>query len=278
VGNTQFVLPHEQEGVRLSWNGPRYDLLGAVIAEGEQATCLDYFWPEGEPVPPDAEGCAVADNNYAGETGQIYTGPWSTDGGEVKFEWTVPEQPIDGETVSLSIRLLGAVDREDFEYFGSYMVNHNGGDPRCGRDAMSCENDIGEWVFNPAYMDIDWVDPLDAACGDGTYPLDEAPLIPSLQGDPMHTMAEVTCRLQDDGEFVLTNDIMAKAYQYADQFGAEGAVFLFTRTNAVEADVPDVKNAYDHRKVITPVLINARTVEMGRFWFGDFAGTSENGE
>ena len=94
----------------------------------------------------------------------------------------------------------------------------------------------------------------------------------------MHTMAEVTCRLADDGEFELTDDLMAKAYEYAQQYGAEGAVFLFGRTNAVEAEVPDVKNAYDHRRVITPVLVNARTIEMGRFWFGDFAGTTENEE
>jgi hypothetical protein len=276
VGNPEFVVPHAQEGVRLTWNGPRYDLTGATIGEGEQATCLDYFWPEGTPVPESADGCAEASFDYSGEDGQIYTGPWSTEDGQVKFEWTVPEDSIEGEKLSLSIRLLGPVDREDFEYFGSYMVNYEGGDPRCGRDAMSCEE--GEWVFNPAYMDIDWVDPLDAACGDGTYPLDEAPLIPSLQGDPMHTMAEVTCRLADDGEFVLTDDIMAKAYGFAEQYGAEGAVFLFTRTNTIEAEVPDVKSAYDHRRVITPILLNARTVEMGRFWFGDFAGTTESEE
>jgi hypothetical protein len=87
-------------------------------------------------------------------------------------------------------------------------------------------------------------------------------------------MAEVTCRLADDGEFELTDDIMATAMKYATDYDAEGAVFLFTRTNAVEADVPDVKSAYDHRRVITPVLVNARTVEMGRFWFGDFAGNA----
>jgi hypothetical protein len=276
VGNPQFVVPHEQKGVRLAWSGPRYDMSGAALAEGEQAACLDYFWPEGTAVPENAEGCAEASFNYEGAQGQIYTGPWSTDDGKVTFEWTVPEDVIEGEAVSLSIRLLGAVDREDFEYFGSYMVNPDGGDARCGRDAMSCEE--GEWAFNPGYMDIDWVDPLDASCGDGTYPLDEAPLIPSLQGDPMHTMAEVTCRLADDGHFELTDDIMAKAYEYAEQYGAEGAVFLFTRTNSVEADVPDVKNAYDHRRVITPVLVNVRTVEMGRFWFGDFAGGSESEE
>jgi hypothetical protein len=272
VGNAEFQLPHAQEGVRLSWDGPRYDLSGATISDGVQATCMDYFWPEGEPVPEDAEGCAAASFNYTGETGQIYTGPWGTTDGKVKFEWTVPEDGIDNEVVSLSIRLLGAVDRSDMEYFGSYMVNYEGDDGRCGRAAMSCED--GEWVFNPAYMDLDWVDPLDASCGDGTYDLDEAPLIPSLQGDPMHTMAEVTCRLADDGEFELTDDIMATAMKYATDYDAEGAVFLFTRTNAVEADVPDVKSAYDHRRVITPVLVNARTVEMGRFWFGDFAGNA----
>jgi len=276
VGDQEFVVPHEQEGVRLSWSGPRYDLSGALIAEGAQATCLDYFWPEGTAAPDDAEGCAEASFDYAGETGQIYTGPWGTEDGEVMFEWTVPETAIEGEKVSLSIRLLGAVDREDFEYFGSYMVNYESDDPRCGRAAMSCEE--GEWAFDPALMSIDWVDPLDARCGDGSYPLDEAPLIPSLQGDPMHTMTEVTCLLADDGEFILSDDVMATAYDFAEQYGAQGAVFLFGRNNSIEAEVPDVKNAYDHRKVITPVLVNARTIEMGRFWFGDFSGTTESEE
>ena len=276
VGNTEFVVPNAQEGVRLAWNGPMYDLTGATIAEGEQATCMDYFWPSDTTVPDDAAGCAEASFQYSGETGQIYTGPWATEDGQVQFEWTVPENAIEGEVLSLSVRLLGPVDREDFEYFGSHMVNYEGSDARCGRDAMSCEE--GEWVFNPGYMDIDWVDPLDAACGDGTYPLDEAPLIPSLQGDPMHTMAEVTCRLADDGEFTLTNDLMAKAYEYANQYGAEGAIFMFTRTNSIEAEVPDVKSAYDHRRVITPILLNARSVEMGRFWFGDFAGNTQSEE
>ncbi len=276
-GNEPLHLPTEQEGVRLSWNGPMYNLVGDTLSEGDgQAACLDYFWPENVPVPADAAGCSDAANAYDGEDGQVYTGPWDTTDGQVKFEWTVPEDKHEDELVSLSIRLLGAVDREDFEYFGTYMVNHDGGDARCGRAAMSCEE--GEWVFSPDYMDIDWVDPLDAQCGDGKYDLDEAPLSTSLQGDPMHTMAEVTCRLADDGEFMLTNDIMATAYHYAELYGAEGAVFLFTRTNSLDMRVPDVKDTYDNRREIWPVKVYGRTVEMGRFWWNGLGDNTEGEE
>jgi hypothetical protein len=270
LGNGRLVLPQEQEGIRLSWDGPRFDLAGEVISDGEQAACLDYFWPEGTEVPPDAEGCAAAEHSYGGEGGQIYTGPWSTRDGALTIQWTVPNEALEGEVLSLSVRLLGAVDREDHERFGAYMVSHGGGDPRCGREAMSCEGDVGAWVFDPSYLDIDWTDPPDAACGDGSYPLDDAPLIPSLQGDPLHTVAEVGCRLRDDGEFVLTDELMAEAYAYAMQHRAAGAVLLFTRTRAVEVEVPDVKSPYDQRMEISPVLLNARSVVLGRLWFGDF--------
>ncbi|MFH1463430.1 MAG: hypothetical protein ABIO70_03495 [Pseudomonadota bacterium] len=277
VGDPTVTLPHRLPGLRLAWNGPRYDATGATMADGEgQAACMAYSWPDGEPVPADAAGCAAAAPKYGGEDGQMYTGPWSTTDGSVQFQWDIPEG-AEGEQVSLSIRLLGEVDREDYEYTGRYMVNKapGGGDPRCGRDAQSCEE--GEWVFNPDYLSVDWTDPLDASCGAEEYPLDDAPLITALQGDPMHTMAEVTCRLADDGEFALTNDIMERAYGYARQYGAAGAVFLFTRTNSVDATVPDVKDAYDHRRPISPIKVNARTIEVGRFWFDDFdaAGQSE---
>jgi hypothetical protein len=238
---------------------------------------MSFAWPDDKPVPADAVGCAEASFSYAGEDGQMYTGPWSTADGSVLFQWAVPEEGA-GEQVSLSIRLLGAIDREDLEYMGRYMVNKapDGGDIRCGRDAMSCEE--GEWVFNPDYLSVDWTDPTDAACGDEEYPLDEAPLITALQGDPMHTMAEVTCRLADDGEFALTDEIMERAYGYARQYGAEGAIFLFTRTNSVDAVVPDVKDAYDHRRPISPVKVNARTIEVGRFWFNDFDAAGQGEE
>ncbi len=280
VGNATFVLPNEQKGVRLAWNGPRYALTGEELSDGEQAACLDYWWPEGTAVPDTAAGCTDVGGSYEGEDGQVYTGPWDTDDGQVVFTWTVPETKDEGELLSLSIRLLGAVDRTDYEYMGSYMVNYGGGDPACGRAAMSCEgeDDGAEWVFNPSYIDLDWVDPLDGSCDDADHPLEDGPLVPALQGDPMHTMAEVTCLLADDGEFSLTDDIMAKAYDYAEQYGAEGAVFLFTRTNSVDAVVPDVKDTYDNRREISPVKVFARTVEMGRFWWNGLDDNTEGEE
>jgi len=46
VGNPVVRLPNRIDGLRLSWNGPRYDGDGVVISEdGPQATCLKYFWP-----------------------------------------------------------------------------------------------------------------------------------------------------------------------------------------------------------------------------------------
>ncbi len=287
VGDAEVVLPHRHDGVRLSWAGPLYNNKGQLLAsEGEQATCLSYHWPDELAIPETAQGCADAELEYSGESGQIYTGPWDTEEGKVKFEWTVPEDG-DDEVVTLSVRLLGEVDRDDFEYFGRYMVNGDwdassgtwkeGTDPRCGRNAQSCEE--GEWVFDPSYYDVDYYDPEDGSCNDADHPLDdEAPLIPALQGDPMHTVAEVTCRLQDDGEFELSEDLLARAHGYAAQYGAYGAIFLLTRTSSVEAEVPDVKDAYDHRRPITPVQVNARTVTFGRFWYGENTGTIEGEE
>ncbi len=132
---------------------------------------------------------------------------------------------------------------------------------------MACEE--GEWVFDPDYVNPDWLDAGNS--------VSDGPLVPALQGDPMHALSEVTCRLADDGEFELTLDMLARARDLGDRYGAEGAVFFFTRTSALEADVPDVKDAYDNRRPISPVLVNARTIEIGRFWFGEPAG-DESGE
>ena len=269
VGDPVLRMPFRTEGLRLAWEGRRYAEDGALAAEsGPQSTCVKFYWPDSR-VPAGAADC-VDTPEYSTTAGQIYTGPWDTEDGKVTFEWTVPEAPASGDpdTVTLSVRLLGPVDREDNEYLQSYMVNtEDPAAPWMGREALACEE--GTWVFDPTYVDTDWLE-SGGSVADG-------PLIPSLQGDPLHTLAEVTCRLQDDGSFDLTNAMLENAMDLGERYGAEGAVFYFTRTSALEANVPDVKDAYDNRRPISPVLVNARTIEIGRFWFGEPAGT-ESGE
>jgi hypothetical protein len=92
-------------------------------------------------------------------------------------------------------------------------------------------------------------------------------LVPSMQGNPFDNVAEVTCRLADDGEFVLTQEHVLEAVTYARRVGAEGAVFYFARSTGAEAVVPDVKNGYDERLAISPMKLTSRAVEIGRFWF-----------
>ncbi len=291
----RITMPNRQQGVMLSWNGPRYDSSGTIIGGdvtraceeqtedtgwdgGNQQACLVYHRPDevdDKPLgaPASAYDCAP-DYEYTGGEGQIYTGPWDTEDGQVDFQWVVPtdeqgEHLNPDEVVTLSIRVLGAVDREDMEYFGKYMVNGSaaGGDPRCGRETMSCEE--GEWVFDPSLLDPDWTGSGGDDVGCGDLPLDEAPTVPTMQGDPFHTVAEVTCRLEDDGQFTLTNDMLESALSMGQSMGAEGVVFFFSRSTLLDAEVPDVKDAYDNRRKISPVMLAARTMEMGRFWYSE---------
>lgn len=263
VGSPVFWVPNRQEGIRLSWNGPRYDVNGQVVTSDAQSTCMKFYWPtDTKSAPATAYDCMVEPEYSRGMgtevntyDGQIYTGPWDAVDGSLNIEWTTPPKGSQtGEVVSFTVKFLGPVDRENNEYLRSRMVNYS--DPSnlgAGRAAMTCEP--GEWVMDPFYYQ------------DPEAPGAEAPLVASLWGDPLDVVSEVSCRLADDGSFVLSDAMVKEAMDYAVKTGAEGAVFYFTRTTQTEGQVPDVKDIYDQRREVSPILVNARSVELGRFFF-----------
>ncbi len=266
VGNASLALPNQPGGVQLAWKGPRYDAYGHFVAEGEHATCLSYVAP-GAP-PASAEACIDADTATGADiAGQIYTGPWDTDDGKVAFRWTAGSGENADEFVSLAIRFLGPVDEAD-RGFGErvVLVSPEDGDragwrtavtdgeipadvvqPDGRRAATACEEGA-EWVFDDAYETA------------------EDTLTPALRGNPSDNLAEVTCRLADDGEFVLSDAIVEEALTYARIHGAEGAVFYLARSTEVEATVPPAKDQYRQKLDISPIKLTSRAIDIGRFW------------
>lgn len=263
VPATELKVPALSGGVQLEWNGPRYDSRGVETASsGEQRTCLAF---SGEAVesPQGPSECAAAQSASADE-GQMYTGPWDTDDGKVLFRWEPGEDP--SETVSIAVRFLGPVDRNDPNFSREVVYEEPSrgitaswkaltgteipdiDTPDGARAPTACE-DEGAYEFDPLYTD---------AAGE---------LIPSMRGDPFHNMAEVTCRLADDGEFALSSAIIADALAYARAHGSEGVVFYFARSNDAEVEVPDAMDNYGNRKSITPIKVASRAIEIGRFWF-----------
>lgn len=266
-GNTRLALPGALGGVQMEWNGPRYDAWGNVTSgAGPARTCLAYAAADGAD-PAGAADCAEADFLDAADyVGQIYTGPWDTEDGQVTFRWE-PGNNGD-EYVSLAVRFLGPVDMDD-PNFKERVIEVPPTDAvesawtRARRDGLvpdvdtipdgrrpptACEDDA-KWVFDDAYLD-----------GDGD-------LAPHMRGDPFHNVAELTCRLADDGEFVLTEAMLQEALTYAARGGAQGAVFYFARSTDAEAVVPAAKDQYNQRLDISPIKLTSRAIDIGRFWY-----------
>ena len=44
-------------------------------------------------------------------------------------------------------------------------------------------------------------------------------------------------------------------------------MFYFGRSTVAEIDVPDAMDNYGYRKVISPVKVAAKAIDIGRFWF-----------
>jgi hypothetical protein len=273
-GNTSLALPYAVGGVQMAWSGPRYDGYGHVTAEGEQATCLSYAALEGD-APTSPEACVGADTPASSDfAGQIYTGPWDADDGQVVFRWTSGGSHDDeadanpDEYVSLAVRFLGPVDRDD-PNFAERVIEVPPSDSatsawnnarRSGEIPDSAEIPDGRRAPTPCEDDAKWV------FDDGYLAADDG-LTPALRGDPLHNMAEVTCRLADDGEFVLTNAIVEEAVTYARSHGAQGAVFYLARSTEAEARVPPAKNQYQQKLDISPIKLTSRAIDIGRFWF-----------
>jgi hypothetical protein len=265
----QVALPDRQDGIMLSWTGPRYDRYGGVIGSGEQTTCLRYR-SDAKP-PASAEDCIGLDDPSANENdlvANMYTGPWDTEDG-VKFEWV----PVDGsdDTVSITVRFLGPIDLTDenlvsanvpvtptaaaLEQFkaaeGAGLIPEDT-TPVGYRAALPCDDpDEIEWTVDPNQI-----------LPDGGYS-------PALQGNPTHTMIELTCQVADsDGEFLLTQDIVQEALDYADVHDAQGTVFYFTRSQKSAFETPDVRDRYGKRHPISDIEFVSNSIELGRFWYG----------
>ena len=329
-----LILPTSPLGARLTWDGPRYDRNGQQISDGhpeyeinmyasEQeanaevedavrtesgySSCLQYL-PHGT-MPSSVEDCLelqaaptkpadflalgldFADRNL---NGQMYTGPWDTTDQEVLFEW-VPGASSGNDLVTLTVRFLGPVDREDDNMVEATVAGtpipqdfeSNGGPawaegvsetweaaiadglvpegtpvPAPDRAAMACDDDV-TGATHGAGKNIQWE-------FERQYTFEDDSFVPSLHGDPSHNLAEVTCRLDDSsGQFVLTQDILEKAMDYAALHGAEGAVFYLTRSTETEIQGPPVRDRFGKRHDTSPVKVVARSMQIGRFWFGE---------
>ncbi|GDX83311.1 hypothetical protein LBMAG42_51220 [Deltaproteobacteria bacterium] len=263
VESTELRVPQLPGGVSLEWTGPRYDSIGETTeAGGAHSTCLA-FSADAAKEPQGPGDCAAAMSAQA-DAGQMYTGPWDTDDGQVSFRWEPSENP--DEFVSIAVRFLGPVDRDDPNYQAELVSepipksvkgewNGRRGEsvpdeepPDGTRSPTACEEE-GAYGFDPRYLD-----------GAGE-------LITAMRGDPFHNMAEVTCRMKDDGEFALTEAMVADALAYARAHGSEGVVFYFGRSTEAEVEVPDAMDNYGNRKVITPIKVASRAIDIGRFWF-----------
>ncbi len=259
AGQKSFELPSQPGGVRMSWDGVVYDTEGKEEDTGGWSTCLAFSVPVEAPLT--AEDChnAISEGGGGEDRGQIYTGPWDTNDGKVLFEWEPGAESGADEAVTISVRFLGPVDREE-SYYKQRMakvpatsaVIEAGGEGEFGiRTANACEVDDVVWEFDPSFLTGD----------DGTE------LIPSLRGDPYNNVAEVTCRLTDSaGKFELTNEVVGNALDYARRHGAEGAVFYFARSTEMDFTIPPVMDNYGNRRDTAPVKVASRAVEIGRFW------------
>ena len=91
--------------------------------------------------------------------------------------------------------------------------------------------------------------------------------VTSLHGNPSHNVAEVTCRLKDDGDFDLTMAQLQEAYTYAQRHNAGGAVFFMARSTETDVTIPAVMNSYEQRLDVSPIKLTSRVIDIGRFWF-----------
>ena len=329
-----LVLPTSPAGVRLSWDGPRYDRNGHQISEShpeyeinmyaaEQeanadaenpvrtesgySSCLQYL-PHGtmpasvdecldledaptKPAEFSSLGLSFAEKNL---NGQMYTGPWDTVDQQVLFEW-VPGPSSSNDFVTLTVRFLGPVDREDDNMVEATVPgtpipqNYEPGEgpswadgvtetweaaiadglvpegtpvPVPDRAALACDDDITGSTHG-AWQPVDW-------SMERQYTFEDESFVPSLQGDPSHNLAEVTCRLDDaSGQFILSQEMLDKAMDYAALHGAQGAVFYLTRSTETEIQGPPVRDRFGKRHDTSPVKVVARSMQIGRFWFGE---------
>jgi hypothetical protein len=266
VGEAKVTLPQEIGGVMMEWNGPRYDSWGTAAADAPQSTCLQFRSDESLQ-PSSASDCDGKDvTTESGYSGQMYTGPWDTTDGQVAFRWTPGSNP--DEVVSLNVRFLGPIDQTDEGFFEEVIEVDPDAKAKGSWNALASQGSV------PADSECPTGRRSPTACEDGaSWLLDDSiyaydgELAPWMRGDPNNKVVEVTCRLKDDGEFVLTNEMLADAITYARAHSAAGSIFYFARGLETDMTVPDAADSYKQRHSITPVKVATRAVDVGRFWY-----------
>jgi hypothetical protein len=168
------------------------------------------------------------------------------------------------------VRFLGPIDARDANFTESVVlvdpsdsartawaqaqrrgdVPESVGIPQGRRAAAACEDPYKvEAVLEDSLVN-----------GDGSFKT-------AVRGDPYNNVAEVTCRLSDDGEYTLTAEQLEQAMIYARRMGAQGAVFYFARSTETDAAVPAAKGQHGQRLDISPIKLTSRAIEIGRFWY-----------
>ena len=189
-----LVLPEEVGSVLMSWSGPKY-MFDATqrewqTTEGHQSSCFEFVDNRNE-VPETIEACDTPSPLPQGEyeydrfKGQMYTGPWETETG-VDFQWDPGESADD---IILSVRFLAELDTLDSNLTYPAVELSDGS----FRPAQQCEE--GEESTSFVFDEDRYVD--------------NGQLTMSLQGDPFSRMAEVTCRIKNDGDFTLTSSFFS---------------------------------------------------------------------
>lgn len=290
-GDTTMQLPQVPEGFLLEWTGPRFDPITRTWVEDGSLhqQCLR-FTDSDATLGTDEDGSASSAGSLSPADclelpeppedgaliGQIYTPPWKTTDG-LTLRWDPDLVADSGDTLSVSIRLLGPVDETDYYFVEDRVfvdpdesiqedwadlisdleqdgVDFGGSPPPVPdgeRPSLACdpEEDVN-WVFDSALRE-----------SDGGY-------IPSLQGDPLHNMVEVTCTLDPSaGEYTISPEQLATALSFADQYGATGAMFYVARTQTKTIDIPPVRDNYGNQRASNTVTAVAKAVQVGRFWY-----------
>jgi hypothetical protein len=256
IDPTLLTLPEPLGGIQIQWEGTKYRFDNNesewFTETGPQNVCFEFTdrtrWgdpAEGPTVPSDCTSLtpyprpAIFFRTYRG---QMYTGPWEADDGRIQFTWE-PDQSEDDLT--FAVKFLAPVDPTGDNFV--YRAVDRNGDGQY-RPAQVCED--GEYIFDEARF------------GDGDGGTSVA-----LQGNPSEVLAQVVCKLENDGEFTLDQSMLEEAMRYAVDRGGDGAIFMMGRSRTVEASIPPVKDPFDQFHDVNPVVVSARTVRIGRFFW-----------
>ena len=262
-------LPTKPKGVTVSWTGKRYTGDGLVLSEdGEHKVCMQFSSTGETPeTPEDCIGIVEVEAPKEGQfdRGQMYTAPWETENG-VKIEW-VPSEAAVEETVSISVRFLGKIDETDDSFIEEkILVPKNAGVEAAWNSAINAGS-IPEGTECPAEgsrpmlpCDDEFVPEFDQSLRRGND------YIPSMQGNPLNNLAETICNVEDNGEFVITEDILEDAITYAKQHNAAGAIFYFNRTTKTAFPLPPARDSYGAKREPGDMLVVSNAVQIGRFW------------